>query len=76
MVSEKKIVLTIIIIYYSESRETSIQAIMEVSSKSLNYLPIFFSNSMVDRKVDSYSLSEPSDKLKKQFIKIFSMLAS
>ena len=27
--------------------------IMKVSSKSLNYLPIFLSNSMVDRKVDS-----------------------
>ena len=38
---------------YSESRERSIQNIMKVSSKSLNYLLIFFSNSMVDRKVDS-----------------------
>ena len=37
----------------SESRERSIQTIIKVSSKSLNYLPIFFSNSMVDRKVDS-----------------------
>ena len=39
--------------FYSESRESPIQIIMRVSSKSLNYLPIFFSNSMVDRKVDS-----------------------
>ena len=38
---------------YRESRERPIQTIMKVSSKSLNYLPIFFSNSMVDRKVDS-----------------------
>ena len=38
---------------YSESRERPIQTIMKVSSKSFNYLPIFFSNSMVDRKVDS-----------------------
>ena len=40
-------------IHYSESRERPIQTIMKVSSKPLNYLPIFFSNSTVDRKVDS-----------------------
>ena len=38
---------------YSESRERSIQTRVKFSLKSLNYLPIFFSNSMVDRKVDS-----------------------
>ena len=38
---------------YSESMERPIQAIMKVSSKPRIYLPIFFSNSMVDRKVDS-----------------------
>ena len=38
--------------FYSESRERLIQTIMKVSSKCLNCLPIFFSNSMVDRKVD------------------------
>ena len=30
-----------------------IQTIMKVSSKSLNYLPIFFLNSMVNSEVDS-----------------------
>ena len=52
----KVIIMNIIMnvyISYSESRERPIQTIMKVSSKSLNYLPIFFSNSMVDRKVDS-----------------------
>ena len=39
--------------YFSLSRERYIQTSMRVSSKSLDYLPIFFSNSMVDRKVDS-----------------------
>ena len=33
---------------YSESMERSLQTIMKVSSKSLNYLPICFSNSMAD----------------------------
>ena len=38
---------------YSESRERPIQTIMKVFSKSLNYLPIFFSKSTVVWKVDS-----------------------
>ena len=42
--------------FYIESRERRIQTIMKVSSKSLNYLPIFFSNSMMDMKVDSLPL--------------------
>ena len=37
--------------FYSESRERLKQTIMKVSSKSLNYLSIFFSNSMWIRKL-------------------------
>ena len=45
--------IELVALLYSESRERPIQTIIKVSSKSLNYLQIFFSNSMVDRKVDA-----------------------
>ena len=51
--SQNVLSAAVVFVLYSESRERPIQTIMKVSSKSLNYLPIFFSNSMVDRKVDS-----------------------
>ena len=47
------IVQSIVIKLLQRNQGETHATIMKVSSKSLNYLPMFFSNSMVDRKVDS-----------------------